>query len=138
MNKDFSEHDVVVVGGGAIGIYASMILKRNGLKPLIVEAQQQLGGRIRSHRVDEDFHVELGGQWLAKKGQRRLAELIKSHGFKRRSNYSEGAMVYFDEGKISHFKKNKLPLSLLTKLDSVRFAYDLEHYLKSIPADLSD
>ena len=102
MNKDFSEHDVVVVDGGAIGIYASMILKRNGLKPLIVEAQQQLGG-----------------QWLAKKGQRRLAELIKSHGFKRRSNYSEGAMVYFDEGKISHFKKNKLPLSLLTGIPQI-------------------
>ena len=40
MNKDNSENDVIVVGGGASGIYASMILKKNGLRPLILEAQQ--------------------------------------------------------------------------------------------------
>jgi ribulose 1,5-bisphosphate synthetase/thiazole synthase len=33
MNKDTSEYDVNVFGGGASGIYASMILKKNWLRP---------------------------------------------------------------------------------------------------------
>jgi monoamine oxidase len=38
--------DVVIVGGGASGMYAAMLLRDAGLQPVVLEAGQRAGGRI--------------------------------------------------------------------------------------------
>jgi monoamine oxidase len=64
--------DVVVIGAGAAGMYAADILNAKGIKVTILEAGDQIGGRVRSERnqTDEevadisvaDFPVELGAE----------------------------------------------------------------------------
>lgn len=61
---------VAVIGAGAAGLYAANILKSKGINVVILEANNQLGGRIRSLRNQQnipaqsiaDFPVELGAE----------------------------------------------------------------------------
>ncbi|MCX8492086.1 MAG: FAD-dependent oxidoreductase, partial [Cyclobacteriaceae bacterium] len=67
--------NVIVIGAGAAGLYAADILRVKGIKVTILEASNQLGGRIRSLRnqtdvkyqsfnnaSQADFPIELGGE----------------------------------------------------------------------------
>lgn len=62
--------DVVVIGAGAAGMYTADILKAKGIKVRILEAGNQIGGRVRSLRNQKDlvnlsvadFPVELGAE----------------------------------------------------------------------------
>jgi monoamine oxidase len=62
--------DVAIIGGGAAGLYTADILSSKGIKVIIFEASNQLGGRVRSLRnqreilvqTSADFPVELGAE----------------------------------------------------------------------------
>lgn len=59
---------VAIIGGGAAGLYTADILSSKGINVIILEAGNQLGGRVRSLRnqpdidtqTSADFPVELG------------------------------------------------------------------------------
>jgi monoamine oxidase len=61
---------VAIIGGGAAGLYTADILSSKGIKVIIFEASNQLGGRVRSLRnqreilvqTSADFPVELGAE----------------------------------------------------------------------------
>jgi len=63
---------VAVIGAGAAGLYAATILNSKGIKVTILEAANQVGGRIRSLRNQQnipaqsiaDFPVELGAEMI--------------------------------------------------------------------------
>ena len=40
-------YDVVVIGGGSAGMQAALTVKENGLKPIIIEREEQLGGILK-------------------------------------------------------------------------------------------
>ncbi len=70
--------NVVIIGAGAAGLYAADILNSKGIKVSVLEASNQLGGRIQSfrnsnetteslwfdtkNRTIADFPVELGAE----------------------------------------------------------------------------
>ncbi len=47
----FFMYDVIVVGGGAAGLMAAKILSAAGKKILLLEAREQLGGRIHEVKI---------------------------------------------------------------------------------------
>jgi len=61
---------VIIIGAGAAGLYAADILHSKGVKVIVLEASNQLGGRVRSLRNQKeivvqttaDFPVELGAE----------------------------------------------------------------------------
>jgi len=55
--------DVVIVGAGISGLAAARECSQNGLKVLVLEARDRLGGRIHTDR-SKGFPVELGAGWL--------------------------------------------------------------------------
>ena len=54
-------HDVIVVGAGSAGLYATKTLQSYGYDVLIIEATDRIGGRIKSASLG-DMRVELGAE----------------------------------------------------------------------------
>ncbi|MET9928540.1 MULTISPECIES: NAD(P)/FAD-dependent oxidoreductase [unclassified Streptomyces] len=73
--KASGDHDVIVIGAGFAGVTAARELRRNGLRPLILEAQNRIGGRTYT----ADFageQVELGGAWFEEGHPHAWKELL--------------------------------------------------------------
>jgi monoamine oxidase len=58
-----TDHDVVIVGAGAAGLYAAYTLDNLGYDVLVVEASDRHGGRVYSSSLG-DMHIELGAEEL--------------------------------------------------------------------------
>jgi monoamine oxidase len=56
-------YDVIVIGGGFAGVTAARELGHAGLRTLILEARNRLGGRTFTSRVGGELY-ELGGTWI--------------------------------------------------------------------------
>ena len=55
--------DVVIVGAGLAGLVAAKVLEQHGISPLLLEASDGVGGRVRSDVVD-GFILDRGFQVL--------------------------------------------------------------------------
>ncbi|MGQ9862913.1 MAG: flavin monoamine oxidase family protein [Bacteroidia bacterium] len=69
---------VLVVGGGASGLYALRLLHEHGAEAQLLEARNRLGGRLHTIQTPEGIPLDLGGQWIAPQHTRALA-LIQKH-----------------------------------------------------------
>ena len=58
-----ADYDVIVIGGGFGGVAAARDSMKNGLRTLLLEASNRLGGRTFSSEF-EGVKVELGGVWV--------------------------------------------------------------------------
>jgi len=58
-----NDFDVVVIGGGFAGVTAARELRHAGLRTLVLEARNRLGGRTFTTRVGGEL-FELGGTWI--------------------------------------------------------------------------
>ena len=125
------DSDVIIVGAGASGIYAAAKLKEAGLSSIIVEANDVVGGRLRSQEIAPNTHIELGGQWLALRGQDRLSKLIETFGFNRLTNYSSGQSIMVKDGIRLKTDFGESTLSWLAKLDVLRFSKYLSWTLRT-------
>ena len=54
-------HDVIVVGAGSAGLYATRTLQEYGYEVLLIEATDRIGGRVKSATLG-DIRVELGAE----------------------------------------------------------------------------
>ncbi len=69
-------HDCIVVGAGLAGLVAADALQRRNRSVLVVEARDEVGGRIRNLKTASGTTVEMGGQWLSQ-GHDRMYELLE-------------------------------------------------------------
>ncbi len=64
MSQGDADWDVVIVGAGAAGIVAGRYLLDAGLKVLVLEARDRIGGRALTAMTDVGMPVDLGCEWL--------------------------------------------------------------------------
>src|SRR6202041_3112723 len=89
-------HDVVVIGAGMAGLTAARALAEAGLKVLVVEAQDRIGGRILTRHIGEEA-IELGAEFIHGRPP-ELWALIDEAGLE---TYERGgAQVCFDHGAL--------------------------------------
>lgn len=70
--------DVLIVGGGLAGLAAAHRLTQDGLRPLVLEREDEPGGRVRSEEW-EGCTIELGALFVTS-AYRRLRRLIDEYG----------------------------------------------------------
>jgi monoamine oxidase len=92
-----SKDDVVVIGAGMAGLTAARALAEAGLKVLVVEARDRIGGRILTQHVDDEA-IELGAEFIHGRPPELFA-LIDEAGLE---TYERGGtQVCFEDGSLS-------------------------------------
>jgi monoamine oxidase len=87
------EADVIVVGAGLSGMIAARKLLEAGLEPLVLEADERVGGRILTQEVMPGVPVELGAQWIGDTHE-RMFRLAAELGVETFAQYDEGDTSY--------------------------------------------
>src|SRR5271154_2570748 len=86
--------DVVVVGAGMAGLTAARTLAEAGLKVLVGEAQDRIGGRIWKRHIGDEA-IELGAEFIHGRPP-ELWALIEEAGLETYERH--GAQVCFEDG----------------------------------------
>lgn len=92
------EADVAIVGAGLAGLVAARRLAAAGVRPLVLEARNRVGGRILNEEIGEGKVVEVGGQWIGP-GQERIAALAAELGVGTFPTHDEGRHLLEVGGK---------------------------------------
>jgi monoamine oxidase len=96
------EADVAVVGAGLAGLVAARGLVAAGVRPLVLEARDRVGGRLLNEPIGEGKVVEVGGQWIGPT-QRRIAALAAELGVDTFPTHDEGRHLIEIGGKRGSF-----------------------------------
>lgn len=71
--------DCAIIGAGLAGLVAAQYLVDRGLKVVVLEGRDRVGGRIENRALSDGGYVELGGQWVGP-GYDALTEIIDDLG----------------------------------------------------------
>lgn len=61
MNKE--DYKIHIIGAGISGLIAATVLEKNGFSPIIIEATERVGGRVKTDKVS-DYQLDHGFQVL--------------------------------------------------------------------------
>ncbi|HVQ58675.1 MAG TPA: flavin monoamine oxidase family protein [Solirubrobacterales bacterium] len=96
------ETDVAVVGAGLAGLVAARELVAAGVRPLVLEARDRVGGRLLNEPIGDGKVVEVGGQWIGPT-QRRIAALAAELGVATFPTHDQGRHLIEMGGKRGSF-----------------------------------
>lgn len=68
--------DCCVVGAGAAGLTCAYHLQKAGLQVKVLEAGNQIGGRIRQDDALSDFPIDGGAEWIHGKIDKILNPIV--------------------------------------------------------------
>jgi len=91
-------NDVVIVGAGMAGLTAARALAEAGVRALVLEAQERIGGRIMTQHVGGEA-IELGAEFIHGRPP-ELWALIDEAGLE--SYERGGAQVCFEDGALTN------------------------------------
>lgn len=91
-----SNSTVLIIGAGIAGLAAARILSDQGLKVIVLEGRERIGGRIHSSRVWPKYPMDLGASWIHGQRQNPITELANAAQAKRVSTSYDNAELYID------------------------------------------
>ncbi|KAI9734817.1 MAG: hypothetical protein M1834_001895 [Cirrosporium novae-zelandiae] len=103
--------DVVIVGAGLSGLTAASILDYAGLKVIVLEARNRVGGKTHTVPLTRGKgHVELGAAWINDTNQWRMAALAEKFGLDTIVQNTRGDVIAQDfDGRTNRFPYGGLP-----------------------------
>ncbi|HSK50506.1 MAG TPA: FAD-dependent oxidoreductase [Solirubrobacterales bacterium] len=96
------EADVAIVGAGLAGLVAARRLAAAGLRPVVVEARERVGGRLLNEEIGGGKVVEVGGQWIGPT-QERIAALAAELGVETFPTHDQGRHLIEIAGKLASY-----------------------------------
>ncbi|HSX38614.1 MAG TPA: FAD-dependent oxidoreductase [Chlamydiales bacterium] len=97
-----NSYPVIIVGAGLAGLTAARKLKENGVKTLVLEASDRVGGRTKQETI-HGVPFPVGGQWISPM-QKEIWMLVHEIGLKVFPTYLRGTKVLDDRGTITKYK----------------------------------
>ena len=98
------EADVVIIGAGLSGMIAARTVLDAGLVPLVLEADERVGGRILTEEALPGVPIELGAQWIGDTHE-RMFRLAADLGVETYRQYDDGETSY-DLGGVGIMREN--------------------------------
>ncbi|MES2199638.1 MAG: FAD-dependent oxidoreductase [Chlamydiota bacterium] len=95
--------DVIIIGGGYTGLSCALTLQKNKKSFLLLEASDHVGGRALDRVINNDFRLELGGQYIAPI-QNRVTQMVKDVGLQTYPAWGEGDNFLLYENKIGRYQ----------------------------------
>lgn len=94
------EFDVVVVGAGLSGLQAAYDLQKAGLKTIVLEARDRVGGKTWTvPTANGKGAIDLGGAWINDTNQSKMWALGQRFGMEYIVQTTEGDCVLQDHGR---------------------------------------
>ncbi|MEM7436450.1 MAG: flavin monoamine oxidase family protein [Myxococcota bacterium] len=125
-----SKFDVVVIGGGLSGLSAARRLRQGGLRVVVLEARDRLGGRTCTVEVAGQ-KVDVGGQWIGP-GQDRVLALIEELGIAIYPQHHHGASTVEIDGEVTRYRGFLPKVGAKALLDLGRAIFKLERGAKRV------
>jgi len=134
-----TDFDVIIVGAGIAGLVAAQQCEKAGLKTILIEADNHVGGRIQNEIV-EGFNLEKGFQVLIDSYEK--AQELLDYDLLDLKKFDAGAVVYDQRGSfiISDPLRNfsSLPFTALSRVGTLTDKFKilrLSTELKGTPLD---
>ncbi len=99
--------DVLIIGGGYSGLSCALTLQKNKKNFLLLEASAHAGGRALEQVLDNNFRLELGGQYIAPP-QKRVTQLIKDMGLQTYQAWGQGNHFFLYEEKVGTYQNSPI------------------------------
>ncbi|KRF37251.1 flavin monoamine oxidase family protein [Nocardioides sp. Soil805] len=123
--------DVVVVGAGVTGLTAARRLQDAGLRVLVLEARERVGGRLLTDDVD-GVRLEVGGQWVSP-DQTALLDVLDDLGLATYPRHREGESVYVGlDGVRRTFTGDAFPVPAATAAEVDQIVAELDRLAKAM------
>lgn len=92
--------DVAIIGAGLSGLTAAFLLEKAGADVQLIEADAQIGGRIRCHRDPDtnEYLADLGPTWVWPKYQPVVAKWTEKLGLETFEQFNDGDAVILGYG----------------------------------------
>ena len=146
--------DVVVVGAGLAGLSAARRLVAAGLRVIVLEARDRVGGRTLNHRLATGQVVEVGGQWVGPlrgepvastlpagqpgttaNPQTRIFDLAAAHGIGTYKTYNTGSYLDYSNGQLLPYDGSlRIPTDAGT-LTAGQAILQLDQMASTVPVD---
>ncbi|MBL0926176.1 MAG: FAD-dependent oxidoreductase [Phycisphaerales bacterium] len=117
--NDPSTFDVIVVGAGLAGLHTARTLRLHGLRVLVLEARDRVGGRVHSVTLETGTRVDLGAQLISDR-QKRITALAREAGVQTRPSGVPGLALHVTADGVRRLPPGRSPASLLGQLDAAQ------------------
>jgi monoamine oxidase len=128
------EADVIIVGAGLSGMIAARKVLDAGLTPLVLEANDRVGGRILTEEVTPGVPVELGAQWIGDTHE-KMFRLAAELGVETYPQYDQGETSY-DLAGSGVLRENAFRARFTEELAQVeRVLHQLDELAAKVPVE---
>ena len=132
---DRIDADVCIVGAGYAGLTAARHLAAAGVRIVVLEARDRVGGRAWTVQTDDGTPLDMGGTWIGP-GQDAAYGLAAELGIATYPTYATGETVFTDfDGKVSRYKGNIPPIGALSVASLGQGMFRLDRMAKSVNLD---
>lgn len=94
-----NQADVLVIGAGMAGLRAAQQLYAAGLRVIVLEARERIGGRIWTDRSWPGVALDLGASWIHGVRNNPVAELAAAAGLRRVPTAYDAIQIYDAAGR---------------------------------------
>ncbi|MEZ4875535.1 MAG: FAD-dependent oxidoreductase [Flavobacteriaceae bacterium] len=84
---------VIIIGAGFAGLAAAYKLKQRNIDCIVLESRGRIGGRVFSHKINQDLTIELGGEWVGN-SHTRMRELCDEFKLELQNNQLDTHLIY--------------------------------------------